>query len=471
MSIIDTITNKLFPQQTNPAPSSYIGQPANNGVNASFAPAPTPLWMSGTPKSTVPAGQGGGGGGGGSWGPIYPTPTGAPITVAPKPKVTSTKPTVAPVTYTPPVQTTPAPVGSVGALPGASNMYTPSVNPDQAEIDRLNGIVGDTSQETDPNTIYQNTLSQYQSQIDAINNMFNDALNNSRITNAPTYKARLDQNRIGQVMGGLVQSPMGQAQTNNIDTANRAEQTAAEAEINARRANALNTINGEIRKQSTDLLAANKLAKSKGADAMLEFYNVTKPAMKAKQISSAIKALLDQGITDLTDEEIKSYTDGLGISKDEFISAISDESSNRAAAAAKGEEQSLKNEKLKADTAKTLAETGQVGKMTPYQAASLAIERERLSKDSQTNQQYTQSAAQGMSSTISQTADQNGFLTPVQYKAYKSQWVAETGLPGTSFDAYFADKAYTKDVDKNAPYTIAQYGISAAGTKTLPETE
>lgn len=152
-----------------------------------------------------------------------------------------------------------------------------------------------------------NNLRLYQAQIDSINNMFADQINQSRITNAPTYKAREDQNRLQQIQGGIGSSPMGSAQTANVQSANAQEQASNEALINVQRANAVNAIMGEVRQKSTKDLEAKRDAKAKSADEYVKFLNEA-PERKAKALSGAVKQLLAGGATvdELDEETIKA---------------------------------------------------------------------------------------------------------------------------------------------------------------------
>ncbi len=234
---------------------------------------------------------------------------------------------VAPVVPTTPVVPPPAAPGS------AAYIYQQS-DADKASDDQYNSIGSyykdQFNTEVDPNKVYKSTLQRYQSQIDSINNMFNDQLNQSRVTNAPGYKAREDQSRIGQVMGGLVSSPMGQAQTNQVQDANAQEQAAAEAIINDKRSAAIAGVYGQVQKSSEDELAAKRLAKSKGADELLKHLNEA-PTRKAKQISTVAKSLLSQGIDikSLSPEELDKLAKDLGTDKDTLITSYDSASSEQ----------------------------------------------------------------------------------------------------------------------------------------------
>lgn len=266
-----------------------------------------------------------------------------------------------------------APAGSVGAI-AKSTGYSYNPSPEDLASSKQYDKIGDYyqqqfDQETDPNKIYQQTLAQYQAQIDSINNIFNDQLNNSRIVNAPTYKAREDQNRIGQVMGGLVQSPMGQAQTNEIQTANAQEQASAEAIINDKKAVALANVFGQVRQSAEAELTAKREAKAKGADSLLQHLNAA-PARKAKQISTVAKSLIAQGIdiNSLAPDELNELLKTLGTDKDTFIAGYD---------AAMVEEETRQQEQVKADleNKKTEAEIDNLVNKYEFEAAQKALDR------------------------------------------------------------------------------------------------
>lgn len=485
---VNSLANNLFPPQNN----TPVVQPTTPVVYGTPSVGPMSY---GTPNSGMSYGTSA------SWTPAptdTPTTPSAPMTYrgiritpgtdaeisAQVARINAGSGVVTAPTQTPtPTQTTPTTQvpGSAGALPG-SNMYTATTDPYEAERARLMGIVGDTSQETDPNTIYQNKLREYQSQIDAINNIYNDQLTNSRIVNAPTYKARLDQNRIGQVMGGLVASPMGAAQTTSIESANNQEQAAAEALIQEKRAQELASIHGQIRSDSSAILAANKLAKTKGAEAMLEFYNVTKPAMKAKQVSTAVRSLISKGIdiSTLTPEELNSYTSALGVTKDELMSAYAGEKSSFDSA-------QLDTKKAEADIAKTTAETNKTnvdaanwGKMTDYQKAQIAIDNYKAKNPTGTDSAKKANALGSIAAELNQNTeiigkdtmgnpvktgkyvmDINGFITPEGYK-YMVQNAPQIGVEKKDILEAWGQLLYR---DKNGGYSA--YGLTPADEKIL----
>ena len=286
---------------------------------------------------------------------VYPTKTSAPKTY---PGVTSASLATPAPTPTAPTAPTPVP-GSAAFLYqqseqdlAANKMYDDIYKYQQDQF----------TQEVDPNKIYQSTLQRYQSQIDSINNMFNDQLNNSRIVNAPTYKARADQNRIQQVQGGLVSSPMGGAQTDNINTANAQEQAAAEAVINDKREQALARVFGQARESSEAELTQKREAKSKGADELLKYLNAA-PERKKSKVSSLVKSLIAQGVDpkDLSTEELNKLAKDLGVAPGDIQGAYS--------------ESVAEQEKAALEQRKVEAEVSNLENKYEFEAAQKALDR------------------------------------------------------------------------------------------------
>lgn len=349
---------------------------------------------------------------------------------------------------------TTAPAGSV------ANLYQTTVNPDQAQLDAMYGIINDTSQITDPNQIYNNTLAQYQAQIDATNAMFADQLNNARIQG----QGRIESRQFAQGRAGQIGSGTGEAGINAVQDANNQVTKSIQAE----QAAAIQSILTQTKNEAAAILKANTEAKKAGAQATLEFLNVTKPALKKKATVNAISSLIAKGITELTPEELKSYTDGLGITEGEFTKTW-DEVINQQVA------EMNKQAKADAELAKTIAETANIGipvsaqeynfaKANGYTGSYAQYQNEDANRKaagmrSPTQQDYITSAVSAIGGAVAASQDANGFLTPSQYQQLKDQWVNQTGLPLEQFDAHFANKAYLKSTYKESPYSEAQYGL------------
>lgn len=216
-----------------------------------------------------------------------------------------------------------APIGSVASLPeaqGTGYSYQAPENigynytgQDGRIYNSETGLVGEAPGfgEIDEKQLYQDKLAQYQAQIDATNASYSDILNQSRIQG----QARADQNRLQQVQGGISSSPMGSAQTAGVQAAN----LDIEKQVQNEQRLAVANILGDVRKSVVDEVKAKREAKQKGADEYIQYLNSAPDRKKAK-VASAVKQLVSQNIdiSQMTPEEIKSYTDGLGISESEF---------------------------------------------------------------------------------------------------------------------------------------------------------
>lgn len=77
-------------------------------------------------------------------------------------------------------------------------------------------------------------------------------------------------------------------------------------------------------------------------------------------------------------------------------------------------------------------------------------------------EQFNRTATSEMGTHLQKIADQNGKLTPTQYKSAKNQWIAQSGLPGDLFDKSFAGMAYIGNGSNGSTYTIGDYGIPTA---------
>jgi len=315
--------------------------------------------------------------------------------------------------------------------------------------------------EIDPNQVYQDTLNQYQSQIDAINAIYNDQLTQSRLANAPGYKSRLDQNRIMQVMGGLVASPMGEAQTVGVQQANNQEQAAAEAIINDRREVALANIMGQVRKSQEEALTKKYEAQKAGSEAAIAEINA-RPAEKKRRISDAVRLLVAGGhdVTKMSEADIKSFVDGLDTSKGEFISAYKEELAAQQAEAAKLEKVAKAPETIETNQgimqwdAKTnkWINTG----MNPY------IKPSSGSQSKMSKWEIEQENMRRFQASLETALDQNMKIRPQDYMSLKSDYIAARLGNAEDFDRDYSQHVYINPKDKQYRYTSSSYGLPAA---------
>lgn len=214
----------------------------------------------------------------------------------------------------------------------------------------------------------------YQDRINAINALYNDMIAQSRANNAPIYAAREQQGRLSAVMGGIVGNPMAEAQQAGIQTANQKEQAAAEALIIAQQRAEINAIYGKV----DDAVAK---AQERFDQARQEGGRTHAEAIKNK--NAVARAILDENLDlvvgkKLTDADIAAFAKKLGLSaeyvRNEFDKKNREYEASQATAQTQAEKDVADLAYKQAQTAKTTAETAQVGKMSPYQAQQIAID-------------------------------------------------------------------------------------------------
>lgn len=267
--------------------------------------------------------------------------------------------------------TNPVP-GSVAAV--QAGLYQSGLTPEQLALQaQLRAEQQATAtQVLDPNQEYQNQLKNYQGQIDSINAMYADRLNQARIQG----QGRIESRQFAQGRSGQIGSGVGEAGVNAVQDAN----TEVANSIRAEQANAIENVYAKVRSGADASLAAKTLAKQQGADKLLEYLNNV-PGEKKKATSSAVAELLARGVDvkNMTPEEIKSFTSGLGVSEEQLKSEFATQSKIMAADKAKKDLETQKTEaviaKDKADAAKTNFDITNWGKMTDYQKSQLSIER------------------------------------------------------------------------------------------------
>lgn len=268
-----------------------------------------------------------------------------------------------------------APADSAAGIMGG---YQLTLTPDQiaqqkAQADWLVLNGGDANQTIDPNAIYQQKLKESQAQIDAVNAMYADQLTRARAQGT----GRIATNSYGQAAAGLAGSGAGQAQTNVIQDANTAEQAAIDNERQA----AVQAILTGVRNSAATDLATKTAAKKAGADALLQYYK-DKPAQKTAALQPVIATLISKGIdpSTLSASDLASITDGLGVSKDDVISAYTDAKTAKATSDAAAAKSAADLASTTASTEQTQKETELLGKMTDYQKAQLAQDESQFGR-------------------------------------------------------------------------------------------
>jgi hypothetical protein len=272
--------------------------------------------------------------------------------------------------YVPPTvtSTSPAPAGSTASLPGYSYVESPQEKADRELRDSINAYNKDQfNTPVDPTTIYNNTLSQYQAQIDSLNAVYNDQLNQARVQG----QGRIESRQFSQGRSGQLGSGTGEAGVNAVQDANTQVYNAIEDE----RINAIASVYSKVRSDASASLAAKTAAKKQGADALLAELAAA-PERRKANTSNAVKALLAKGVTidQLTPEQLKSFTDGLGVSSDEFKATYATQKSVI-------EKAKLDAEKDQADVDKTKAEIEKLKGEPAQKALDRALQQKKIDVD------------------------------------------------------------------------------------------
>lgn len=205
----------------------------------------------------------------------------------------------------------------------------------------------------DETAIRSQKEAEMQSQIDAINKVYADKLNQSRIQG----QGRIGTNVSQQARGGLLGSDFGTAQQNQIQDVNKQANDLVEQErlamVNALLAEASNSAAVEI--------ANKRAAVEAGGKALLDYYAGAGERKAAKTKSAAQKLLaLGKNPQDVSDAELKQ----MGLSRQdltiEFTTAQQAQEAAQATAQAQAEKAALENAKLEAETGRIGADVNKI---------------------------------------------------------------------------------------------------------------
>lgn len=256
--------------------------------------------------------------------------------------------------------------GSANAAAVQAGMYQSGLTPEQLALQsQLRADQQTTAtQVLDPNQEYQNQLKNYQAQIDSINSMYADRLNQARIQG----QGRIESRQFAQGRSGQIGSGVGEAGVNAVQNAN----TDIENSIRAEQSAAIQDVYAKVRSGAETSLAAKTLAKQEGADKLLEYLNNV-PGKKKEAVSSAVAELIARGVTEMTVEEQKSFSDGLGVSFKSIEAEWERQNKLLAEDMAKKEQDS---QKANLENQKTKAEISNLINKNDFEAAQKALDRQ-----------------------------------------------------------------------------------------------
>ena len=281
-----------------------------------------------------------GGGTGGEWGER--TPVAQPNVMAPR----QAQPTVAQPTVAQPSGAQPTVSGEtagqlaqiMGGLnkPAASetplSVLSVGQDPYEAQYNQYANIYKEQAdQEIDPNRLYQDKLKQYQSQIDAVNEIYRQRLNSERLE----AQGRMGSTAAMAGRSGVLGSDFGASQLDKTTGYNADIRAATQAE----QAALIGQIMGQVRKDAADELAAKTQAKMNGAEAYMEFLQGASERRSGKAQNIA-RMLLEQGLEpDQVDWD--QTLKGSNLKSDEVISAYQSAKTEQEAAQSEADRKQL----------------------------------------------------------------------------------------------------------------------------------
>lgn len=204
----------------------------------------------------------------------------------------------------------------------------------------------EASQPIDQKKIYRDTLSQYQAQIDATNQIYQQQLNQAKLEGV----GRLGSQRAISARSGTLGSDFGATQKENVVGYNRSIESAIQAEQNAKVAE----IMGLARNQSSQEAAARRAAKEAGAENYLA-YLAGRTERRQSALGSLAGSFLNQGLTpdDVDPTTLAQIAKQYGVSVDEIKASFFDA---QKAAQSEAAANDLKTRKTEAEIAKIEAD-------------------------------------------------------------------------------------------------------------------
>lgn len=221
-----------------------------------------------------------------------------------------------------PDEPTPTPLATTIPSPDvkktASNGFGSGVGVSQA--DRLRREIFESSQKEESfEDIKARTTKQFQSEIDATNQIFDELVGRAERAGAERLRGSLGSTRAIGAARGILGTPRGAAQKTRVT---RLEEGKTQSEIDliqAERNQQISSLLGNVRTAVDDELKARAEAKKAGAKDFLEFLD-TEDERKQSVASSLISSFVAQGISleELSEDEKDRVASDLGVSRGDF---------------------------------------------------------------------------------------------------------------------------------------------------------
>lgn len=203
-----------------------------------------------------------------------------------------------------------------------------------AQISYLNNI-----KQPDENSIWNQTMGRFQSQIDAVNAIYADEVANAKIQGT----GRLGTQTAMSARRGLIGSDFGEANFKNQE----GENNQVLRMIDNEKQQKLAVLMGQARNDASAELKSRREEFTKGLDARLAYYTAA-DQRKVDNSGKAIKSLIAQGLNpkEIDKSQLGQFAKYYGISSDDILTGY-DEAKN----ASDAEKKKLENETTKAQPA------------------------------------------------------------------------------------------------------------------------
>lgn len=341
-----------------------------------------------------------------------------------------------------------------------------SFDPEYPTYDELYG------EEPDPNQIYKDKLKQFQVQIDATNQVYDQLLSQARLEG----QGRLGTGRAISARGGLLGSDFGEAQRQGIITHN----TGIEKGVEAERTAAIGAILGEVRSSVQEEIKLKNEARQQGAQNYIS-YLAGQQERRAANTNKAAQAFLNQGIdpTTLSPEELNAIAKEGGITTNDIINEYRVLQSAQATAAA---ESDLETRKTEAEIAKIEADI-ESGKLVKLGEGDMLYDPEtgETFKNPKTYApgtkktslsipgiDLTEEQIAGVHQLLTNKRDSSGYTPVEEYMKEMNIFVSLGGDPKDFIKEYNPD-IYVNPSDPNISFLKSQMRKESTGTDYLGE--
>lgn len=343
-----------------------------------------------------------------------------------------------------------------------------------SEADKLRQQIFKESQKVETfDDIKKRTTKRFQSEIDAVNEIFDQLVGEAQRKGAERLRGSQGQARAISASRGILGTARGAAQKEKVTRAEEAITKSEVGLIQSQRQDRISSLLGQARKSATDELKEQIKAKKAGVKTFLEFLD-KKDERRQGIASSLVDSFIAQGIglEELSEEEKDRVSQDLGVSRDDFETIFR----GKAAASVKPtdtEDFTLKPGETRFNSAGEVVATGGVNSLSDIDKANLELTKSKIKSQNIKNEkdQASLNAVESGELNNDQRKEALSLSKAVTGNdSYKDMLDIQTGLlgviSGTEQDNGFGDiaaiNAFQRMIDPGA--TVREGDISLLET-------